>query len=102
MRRYAAAVRTRSQVLRRDRHEAEYHLGHAREPGESLRDDRKPLLLVDTFVQPIVRVDFFDARYRARRRRGERCADRRLAEGNLRICDCISEARSRTRSCSCF
>ena len=43
---------------RRGRHEAEYHLGHARKAGGRLQDDRKPLLRMWQrllVVQPIVR-----------------------------------------------
>ena len=89
---------------RRGRHEAEYHLGHAREAGGRLQDDRKPLLRMWQrllVVQPIVGVDFLmalrstdvseDAAAVASRARAPIAG---LAEENLRIGDCISPARS--------
>ena len=73
-----------------------------------MQDDRKPLLHMWQrllVVQPIVRVDFLmplrsadvseHAAAVARRARAPSAAS---AEGNLRICDCISEARSRSRT----
>jgi hypothetical protein len=97
---------------RRGRHEAEYHLGHAREAGGRLQDDRKPLLRMWQrllVVQPIVRVDFLMplrsvdvSEHAAAVARRALAPSAGSAEGNLRICDCISAARSRSRSCSCF
>ena len=97
---------------RRGRHEAEYHLGHARKAGGRLQDDRKPLLRMWQrllVVQPIVRVDFLMplrsvdvSEHAAAVARRALAPSAGSAEGNLRICDCISAARSRSRSCSCF
>ena len=89
---------------RRGRREADYHLGHAREAGGGSQDDRKPLLHMWQrllVVQPIAGVDFLialrskdvseHAAVVAWRARAPIAAS---AEGNLRIGDCISPARS--------
>ena len=89
---------------RRGRHEAEYHLGHAREAGGRLQDDRKPLLRMWQrllVVQPIVGLDFLMAlrstdvsEHAAAVASRARAPIAGSAEGNLRIGDCISPARS--------
>ena len=89
---------------RRGQREADYHLGHAREAGGGSQDDRKPLLHMWQrlpVVQPIAGVDFLialrstdvseHAAVVAWRARAPIAAS---AEGNLRIGDCISPARS--------
>ena len=97
---------------RRGRREAEHLPGHAREAGSGSQDDRKPLLRMWQrllVVQPMVRVDFLMplrsvdvSEHAAAVARRALAPSAGSAEGNLRICDCISAARSRSRSCSCF
>ena len=77
-----------------------------------MQDDRKPLLRMWQrllVVQPIVGLDFLMAlrstdvsEHAAAVASRARAPIAGSAEGNLRICDCISAARSRSRSCSCF
>ena len=89
---------------RRGRREAEHLPGHAREAGSGSQDDRKPLLRMWQrllVVQPIVGLDFLMAlrstdvsEHAAAVASRARAPIAGSAEGNLRIGDCISPARS--------